>query len=35
VLLAVVDDTGERGFVSRPVTVTELPVPSSAECQGR
>jgi hypothetical protein len=35
VLLAVVDDTGERGFMSQPVTVTELPVPSSAECQGR
>jgi hypothetical protein len=35
VLLAVVDDQGERGFVSQTVTVTELPAPSSAECQGR
>jgi hypothetical protein len=35
VLLAVVDDQGERGFVSQPVTVTELPAPSSAECQAR
>ncbi|MET0554919.1 MAG: PKD domain-containing protein [Vicinamibacteria bacterium] len=35
VLLAVVDDQGERGFVTQPVTVTELPAPSSAECQGR
>jgi hypothetical protein len=35
VLLAVVDDQGERGFVSQPVTVTELPAPSSSECQGR
>jgi len=35
VLLAVVDDKGERGFVSQPVTVTELPMPSSPECQGR
>lgn len=35
VLLAVVDDKGERGFVSQAVTVTELPAPSSAECQGR
>lgn len=35
VLLAVVDDKGERGFVSQAVTVTELPSPSSAECQGR
>ena len=35
VLLAVVDDRGERGFVSQTVTVTELPAPSSAECQGR
>jgi hypothetical protein len=35
VLLAVVDDQGERGFVSQPVTVTELPAPSSPECQAR
>ena len=35
VLLAVVDDQGERGFVSQAVNVTELPAPSSAECQGR
>jgi PKD repeat protein len=35
VLLAVVDDKNERGFASQNVTVTELPAPTAAECQGR
>jgi hypothetical protein len=35
VLLAIVDDKGDRGFVTQNVTVTELPAPSAAECQGR
>jgi hypothetical protein len=35
VLLAVVDDRGARGFITQNVTVTELPAPSAAECQGR
>lgn len=35
VLLAIVDDKGERGFVTQNVTVTELPAPTAAECQGR
>lgn len=35
VLLAIVDDKGERGFASQNVTVTELPAPTAAECQSR
>ena len=35
VLLAIVDDKGERGFASQNVTVTELPAPSAAECSPR
>jgi hypothetical protein len=35
VLLAVVDDKGDRGFASQNVTVTELPAPTAAECQPR
>jgi large repetitive protein len=33
VSLVVVDDKGSRGVVSQPVTVTELPAPTSPECQ--
>jgi hypothetical protein len=35
VLLAVVDDKGERGFASLGVTVTETPPPTASECQPR
>lgn len=35
VLLAIVDDKGDRGFVTQNVTVTELPAPTAAECTGR
>ena len=35
VLLAIVDDKGERGFASQNVTVAELPAPSATECQPR
>jgi hypothetical protein len=35
VLLAVVDDKGDRGFSSLGVTVTETPSPTAAECQPR
>jgi hypothetical protein len=35
VLLAVVDDKGERGAASLGVTVTEAPAPTAAECQAR
>jgi hypothetical protein len=35
VLLAIVDDKGERGFASQNVNVTELPAPTAAECTGR
>jgi len=35
VLLTVVDDRGGMGFASQGVTVRELPLPTSPECQGR
>jgi hypothetical protein len=35
VLLAILDDKGERGFASQNVNVTELPAPTAAECTGR
>jgi hypothetical protein len=35
VSLAVVDDRGDRGVASLPVTVTELPAPTAQECQPR
>jgi hypothetical protein len=35
VLLTVVDDRGGEGFVSHPVTVRQLPLPTAPECQGR
>jgi hypothetical protein len=34
VLLMAVDDKGQRDYVAQTVKVTELPAPSSAECQG-
>jgi hypothetical protein len=32
VLLTAVDDKGQRGYAAQTVKVTELPLPSSAEC---
>ena len=35
VMLVVKDDRGGQGVASQPVTVTELPTPTAAECTGR